>query len=190
MGQDHSTPALRLRERKVTRKSNTSFILSEQKTIHVILEDCILSITIDDYLTCGWLLSETIRLYQGDKVIVALRTIENLDIIDEWLLRFEKSLKPLNDNEQLIVYFSEKSSGLNINCFDLIKTIGIGEYSKILLSRKKDNGILYALKALNKDEILNCGKIDQINAESNILSQLSHPFIIELLWSFQSVSYT
>ena len=83
MGQNHSTPALRLQDRVSIRKSNSSILLPIKKTIHITVEDCILSINIYDYLTCGWLLSEVIRLYQGDKIIASLMTKDNLDIIDE-----------------------------------------------------------------------------------------------------------
>ena len=187
MGQNHSTQGLRLQEDKPTRNSTPSIQMPTQKTLQIITDEGILSVKLFESLTCGWLLSETIRLYEGEGVIVALKTKEGLDILDEWLLRFEKSLKPFSDQEQLIAHFREEVTGLNISNFQLLKNIGIGEHAKVVLSRKKDTGILYAMKILNKAEIVSNNKTYMLNSEKSILSHISHPFIIKLFWAFQSV---
>ena len=186
MGQSHSTPALRLQETKLKKKSIIPQ-MPNQKTLQIITDEGILSVKVFESLTCGWLLSETIRLYEGEGAIVALKTKESLDILDEWLLRFEKSLKPFSDQEQLLVHFRAEVTGLSISNFQLLKTIGIGENAKVVLSRKKDTGMLYAIKILNKSEIIINDKTSMLYSERSILSQISHPFIIKLFWAFQSV---
>lgn len=187
MGKSHSTPALRLQPGKSLKKQSSGIQIPVQKCLNVIAGDVTLNINVFGSLTCGWLLSEAIRLYQGSECIVALKTKDGLDILDEWLLRFEKSLKPFNDQEQLLVHFREEIPGLSINNFCLLKTIGVGENAKVVLCRKKDTGLLYAIKVLNKRESLK-NSIDILHSERSILSQLSHPFIVKLFWAFQSES--
>ena len=121
-------------------------------------------------------------------MIVALQTQDSVDILDEWLLRFEKSLKPFNDNEKFVAVYAESISEWSVNNYLLIKTIGKGQTSKVILGRKKDTGILYALKIFDKNETLADSKSHVFN-EKNTLSKLSHPFIIKLYWAFQSVFF-
>ena len=54
----------------------------------------------EDTLTCGWLLSETIR--KGADTVVAIRTKTESEVLDCWLLRMERTLHPLNHGEELV----------------------------------------------------------------------------------------
>lgn len=47
--------------------------------------------------------------------------------------------------------------------------------------------MLYAVKVMNKRHVLKEEKVQQVLTELNILTQLSHPFIINLHYAFQSV---
>lgn len=58
----------------------------------------------DDTLTCGWLLSEVLRKCSGS--VVALTTRQNVEILDFWLTRMERSLQPLANDEELEPVFA------------------------------------------------------------------------------------
>ena len=58
----------------------------------------------DDTLTCGWLLSEVLRKCSGS--VVALTTRQNIEILDFWLTRMERSLQPLANEEELEPVFA------------------------------------------------------------------------------------
>ncbi len=45
-------------------------------------------------------------------------------------------------------------SSLTIDEFELIKVIGTGSYGKVILSKKKDSGEVYAIKTLNKKHLI------------------------------------
>ena len=88
MGQDLTHPSLQLqRTNSVKHSHNLSGTktrsIHENKTLIIIAENEEFSIQInDDTLTCGWLVSETIRLYNGNKTIIRLTTLKNLEALD------------------------------------------------------------------------------------------------------------
>ncbi|OMJ68672.1 hypothetical protein SteCoe_33813 [Stentor coeruleus] len=188
MGQSTSNQELRVQSEK-PRRDTSKYNPYQNKIVKIIANHSIITIEIpDDSMTCGWLLSEVIRHYKNEGSIAALRTKESLDILDEYLLRFEKSLKPFSSYEMLTAYFSEDCDDVGIGRFNFLKNIGIGKYSKVVLSRKKDTGILYAIKILEKQEVEKNNRLEQVIAERNILAQISHPFIVKLHWACQSDS--
>lgn len=189
MGQSASNQELRVQSEK-PRRETSKYNPHQNKVIKIIANHSIITIEIpDDSMTCGWLLSEVIRHYKSEGSIAALRTKEGLDILDEYLLRFEKSLKPFSSYEMLTAYFSEDCDDIGIGRFNFLKNIGIGKYSKVVLSRKKDTGIMYAIKILEKQEVEKNNRLEQIIAERNILTQISHPFIVKMHWACQSVFF-
>ncbi len=53
--------------------------------------------------------------------------------------------------------------------FELVKVIGRGGFSRVLLARKKDTGRLYAMKILKKSKIIREKKIKPILSERAVL---------------------
>jgi serine/threonine protein kinase len=52
--------------------------------------------------------------------------------------------------------------------------------------RKKDTGKIYAMKVLNKKNILDNNELEHTKTEKNILQKLIHPFLVNLNYSFQT----
>ena len=59
---------------------------------------------------------------------------------------------------------------------------------KSLLTRKKDDGELYAVKIMNKGEVIVKNRIEQIKTEKDILEKVRHPFLVGLEYCFHSPS--
>ena len=79
----------------------------------------------------------------------------------------------------------EKSS--KIGDFVLIKMLGKGAHGKVLLCEKKDHKKKqYAMKIIKKRHIIEKNQIEHIISEKNILSKLSHPFLVSLKETFQN----
>jgi hypothetical protein len=197
MGQDQSQPSLRLeRDQRPHKKKQRSVDkpkdLSTLKTIKVVASDQEIKVTVtDDTLTCGWLLSETIRSYRGTENIVALRTSKGIELLDHWLTIFDRSLQPFKDNDKLFAVFEQPvPSAMQISHFTPIKVIGKGGFSQVVMCRKKDNGSLYAIKIMSKEFVLKEEKVPQILTERLILAKCANPFIVKLHWAFQSVILT
>lgn len=74
--------------------------------------------------------------------------------------------------------------------FELLKVLGKGGYGKVFQVRKisgADNGKIFAMKVLKKASIARNAK-DQAHtkAERNILECVKHPFIVDLMYAFQT----
>jgi hypothetical protein len=194
MGQDQSQPSLRLERYQRTRKLKQRSVekpkgLATLKTLKILAETQEISIIVtDDTLTCGWLLSETIREYKGLGNISALKTLKGLEILDFWLTIFDRSLQPFKDNEKLVTVFEQQvSTEIQLSHFTPLKLIGKGGFSKVVMCRKKDTGNLYAIKVMSKEFVIKEEKVNQILTERNILIKCTNPFIVRLHWAFQSV---
>lgn len=72
------------------------------------------------------------------------------------------------------------------SCFEKIKLLGKGDVGKVYLVREKASSKLYAMKVLNKKEMIERNKIKRALAEQEILATSNHPFIVTLYHSFQS----
>ena len=174
-------------QRSSTLKS--SRISKSTKLIRVKCTNIIKELLIEDIsLTCGWLLSEVIRMFPSINPIVGLKSLERADVIDVWLQEFDRSLNILKHGMILTPIIGQSiPSALSLAWFDPISMIGKGGFSQVYLIRKKDNGYLYALKVMQKSHIIQQNKVKQILSECSILRRLSHPFIIDLRWAFQTV---
>ncbi|PRP82843.1 serine/threonine protein kinase [Planoprotostelium fungivorum] len=73
--------------------------------------------------------------------------------------------------------------------FDKIALIGRGDVGKVYLVKHKESGKYFAMKVLDKHEMIERNKIKRVHTEREILSTADHPFIVTLHWSFQSQSH-
>lgn len=71
--------------------------------------------------------------------------------------------------------------------FDLRATVGTGTFGRVRVVKikgSKDRTPL-ALKIMKKSEVIRLKQVEHIKAETNILAQIEHPFIVNLLSTFQ-----
>eukprot|EP00347_Sterkiella_histriomuscorum_P000019 403377493 len=73
--------------------------------------------------------------------------------------------------------------------FDIIRVIGKGGFSTVFQVRKKDEGSIYAMKCLKKEQIKRENKVRHVMNERQILQNIRHPFIVKMHWAFQSEHY-
>lgn len=71
------------------------------------------------------------------------------------------------------------------SCFMKIRLLGKGDVGKVFLVKEKALSRLYAMKVLNKKEMIERNKIKRALAEQEILATSNHPFIVTLYHSFQ-----
>jgi len=70
--------------------------------------------------------------------------------------------------------------------FWVLANVGNGAYGQVELVKKKNTGVYYALKVLEKDHILKYDKIESVFRERDIGQDLSgHPNIVEFQATFQ-----
>lgn len=123
-----------------------------------------------------------------DNKIVAFRTETGVELLD-YLLSNQKFLLQHLDNDITLKVVESINLGTSdpLATFIPLKTLGKGGFSLVTLVRKNSSGQLFALKTLNKDHIISSQRISNVLSERKILAKLSHPFIINLQCSFQTV---
>lgn len=70
--------------------------------------------------------------------------------------------------------------------FEFVKVLGKGTFGKVVLSREKGTGKLYAMKILKKHLILQKDEVAHTNTENHVLKKTRHPFLTALRYSFQT----
>lgn len=74
--------------------------------------------------------------------------------------------------------------------FELLKVLGKGGYGKVFQVRKitgQDSGCIFAMKVLKKATIArNAKDTAHTKAERNILEAVRHPFLVDLIYAFQT----
>ncbi|OHT05101.1 Protein kinase 2 [Tritrichomonas foetus] len=99
-----------------------------------------------------------------------------------------------NDTSELKRWFIALRSAtfhnaiISIHSFDILSVIGRGFFGKVLLVSHKETKELFAIKTVHKMRLLNQEKVNTILAERNIMRQCKHPFVVSLLFAFQSAT--
>jgi len=73
--------------------------------------------------------------------------------------------------------------------FKLQKTLGTGAFGRVRFVTHIPTGKHYALKTLKKAAIIKMKQVDHIMSEKQILSEMSHPFIVNLYGTFHDFQY-
>jgi len=70
--------------------------------------------------------------------------------------------------------------------FEILAVVGQGAFGKVFQVRKKDSGEIFAMKVMRKEKILSKNQSEYCRQERDILTCISHPFIVKLHYSFQT----
>ncbi len=87
---------------------------------------------------------------------------------------------------QLHYRLTQHPEAVSAKDFDLLKVVGKGSFGKVLQVRKKDTGRIYAMKILQKKDIVERQEVAHTLSERNVLIQASSPFLVGLKFSFQT----
>ena len=68
--------------------------------------------------------------------------------------------------------------------FKVGRVLGEGAYARVFIVRAKDTGKDFAMKVMEKKFIVKEGKSKEVQMERRVLSEVSHPFIVRLFFSF------
>lgn len=74
-----------------------------------------------------------------------------------------------------------------IEDFEVIKPISRGAFGQVYLAKKNGKSdILYAIKTMKKNDLVNKNMIEQVVAERDALAISKSPYVVHLFYSFQS----
>ncbi|KAI8381078.1 kinase-like domain-containing protein [Radiomyces spectabilis] len=74
---------------------------------------------------------------------------------------------------------------LHLDDFILKETLGTGSFGRVHLAQSKFNKKHYAIKALDKYDVVRLRQVEHTNNEPTILKEISHPFLVNLWDAFQ-----
>lgn len=89
-------------------------------------------------------------------------------------------------NWRAILALKKLEGKLTIDHFQLVNRLGSGDVGTVNLMVLKGSNLKFAVKSLNKQEMLDRNKTNRIRTEDTILSTVDHPFLATLYTSFQS----
>jgi len=89
-----------------------------------------------------------------------------------------------------VIYTDPKKTAdknVTVTDFNILKVIGRGSFGKVCLVEHKKSKELYAMKSLKKDVLLTQEQIENTLQEKKILTNIHHPFLVSLVFCFQTV---
>ncbi|GAM22973.1 hypothetical protein SAMD00019534_061480 [Acytostelium subglobosum LB1] len=84
------------------------------------------------------------------------------------------------------IIFSKTKQTVTKDDFELMHVIGKGSFGKVMQVRKKDDNKIFAMKVLRKEAIIARKQVTHTKSEKTILQAISHPFIVNLHYAFQT----
>jgi protein kinase X len=73
--------------------------------------------------------------------------------------------------------------------YEHLSVLGTGTFGVVRLVRHHLSGDLFAMKTMSKAKLIKLKQVTHVNSEHDILSQLTHPFIVNLHSSYQDQSF-
>lgn len=83
---------------------------------------------------------------------------------------------------------TDKQGLVNKNHFDCLYAIGRGGFGKVWKVSHKKTKRAFAMKEMSKAKIIDKRSEKSIRAERELLSQMQHPFIVNMHYAFQDTS--
>ncbi|CAI5452676.1 unnamed protein product [Caenorhabditis angaria] len=78
---------------------------------------------------------------------------------------------------------------ITMDDFDFLKVLGKGTFGKVILCVEKRTSKLYAIKILRKEVIIAREEVAHTLTENRVLQRCKHPFLTQLIYSFQTVHH-
>lgn len=128
-------------------------------------------------------------------------TIHEMEDVEELLVCVDgnsdkKINEPSTDDDSIKKSLQEvdgdsvKVETVGIEDFEVLKVVGQGAFAKVYQVRKRGTSEIYAMKVMRKDKIMEKNHAEYMKAERDILTIIDHPFIVQLRYSFQVISYS
>jgi len=70
---------------------------------------------------------------------------------------------------------------VNLGDFEYYRTLGVGSFGRVKHAKYKQDGKLYAVKFMKKQEIIKLKQVDHINNEKNLMAQIDYPFVVNMM---------
>jgi len=89
-------------------------------------------------------------------------------------------------NSVCVFAHKEEEEKVSLKDFEIKGVIGRGTFGKVFLVRLRTTDVLYAIKSLRKDVLVEAGQIENVKLEKEILLACDHPFLAGMEYVFQN----
>lgn len=121
--------------------------------------------------------------------ISSFKTVPRQLSLEYMLTQKELSGEFLNGQTIYLKPGAEGNDEMKFQNFEIERMIGCGGFAKVFLCRCKFDRNFYALKLVEKEMVLRSKKQAIIMNERNIMSECSHPFLVEMKFAFETHKY-
>ncbi|KAL7715750.1 non-specific serine/threonine protein kinase [Entamoeba marina] len=73
--------------------------------------------------------------------------------------------------------------------FEVISLLGRGAFGKVMLVRFKKDKVIYAMKTVEKAQVIDSNEVEHILSEKNVLAKINNPFLVNMHFSFQTPTH-
>ncbi|XAR66049.1 Non-specific serine/threonine protein kinase [Bertholletia excelsa] len=136
--------------------------------------------------TKAYSINESEKLVRGDPSVINSRSHS---LVGPTILASEsgegvgqEELEELEDGS----YDTAEDETVGLEDFEVLKVVGIGAFGKVYQVRMRRSSEIFAMKVMRKDKIIQKHQAEYMKAERDILTQIDHPFIVQLRYSFQT----
>ena len=91
--------------------------------------------------------------------------------------------------EKTEVIFSKAAERVTQDNFEIITPLSSGHFAKVFLVEKKDTRDLYALKVINKMDIIKRNFFENLRNEKKVMEKIENKFVVNLEYCFSSPQY-
>nr|AHZ63842.1 neochrome 1 [Cylindrocystis sp. VAZE] len=131
---------------------------------------------------------------EASAVAEALRNLPNAAMIEkQWTIHSHPVLpKPHRAQDPAwaaVRETSERDGRLGLKHFRPIKPLGSGDSGSVVLAELRGTGFLFAVKVMEKENMIERNKVHRVAAEREILEHLDHPFLPTLYASYQTAKH-
>ncbi|KAI7904067.1 kinase-like domain-containing protein [Cokeromyces recurvatus] len=114
------------------------------------------------------------------------KCIEKLSLISENEISHSTTGTGLTSSHDSV---NKSNHKLSLHDFEIKQTVGTGSSARVHLAKSRNNNKYYAIKAINKKDLITKRQLEHANNERTILEKVSHPFLVKLWGSFQTESH-
>lgn len=113
---------------------------------------------------------------------------------DEWIKVIkeivEKNNKPKTSFPSSQVFGGkEETQRVGMDDFEILTLLGKGAFGKVMLVRYKKDRQVFAMKTVEKAQIIDSNEVDHILSEKKVLSQINNPFLVNMHYTFQTPTH-
>ena len=149
----------------------------EMRKRELILKNCVISVSSETT-------KQVITIHSPVRSKAKMPTAKFLLDKDPKWKKFKEEYIENIDNP-ICIKLGEVGAKRHVSEFVFLTLIGKGSFSKVMLSKCKLTGQIYAIKAISKQFILETESVERVKNEKAILESLNNPFIIKLHFTFQ-----